>query len=197
MEREPVTGADVVLAADAVADLLAGNVDLSVPAGGLEWDCRTAVGHVASCLIAYAGQVGSPGATGYLKFSGEPESDEPGDLADYTRAAGRILAATAEWADRGVRAFHPYGASDPEGFAGMGCVEALVHGYDVATGLGAEFDPPRDVCERVLARMFPDATGPEDPWNRLLWATGRISLPGRSDVAGWRWRGAPLESSPA
>src|SRR6266508_3123041 len=45
--------------------------------------------------------------------------------------------------------------ADPEGFAGMGCVEALVHGHDIAQGLGLALAPPREVCTRVLARMFP------------------------------------------
>ena len=52
----------------------------------------------------------------------------------------------------------------------------------------------RDVCARVLARMFPehDLSG-VDPWDGLLWATGRADLPGRNRVGpGWRWHGAPL-----
>lgn len=38
----------------------------------------------------------------------------------------------------------------------MGCVEVLVHGEDVARHLGLSLDPPRDLCARVLARLFPD-----------------------------------------
>jgi len=45
--------------------------------------------------------------------------------------------------------------ADPEGFAGMGCHEALLHGNDIAQGFGLALDPPRDVCRRVLARIFP------------------------------------------
>jgi hypothetical protein len=84
--------------------------------------------------------------------------------------------------------------ADPAGFAGMGCVEALVHGHDIAQGLGLALDPPRQVCTRVLARMFPHtvaALADLDPWTALLWATGRIALPGRPRVAHWRWHGAP------
>ncbi len=29
------------------------------------------------------------------------------------------------------------------------------------------------------------------PWTALLWATGRIALPGRPRVEQWSWRGAP------
>jgi|SRR6266508_2465524 len=88
--------------------------------------------------------------------------------------------------------------ADPEGFAGMGCVEALVHGHDIAQGLGLALDPPREVCTRVLARMFPHAVADLadlDPWTALLWATGRIALSGRPRVAHWRWHGAPLNEN--
>lgn len=38
----------------------------------------------------------------------------------------------------------------------MGRVEVLVHSEDVARHLGLSLDPPRDLCARVLARLFPD-----------------------------------------
>ncbi len=65
-------------------------------------------------------------------------------------------------------------------------------------GLGLALDPPRDVCTRVLARMFPHAVADLaglDPWSGLLWATGRIALPGRPRVEQWRWRGAPPDGN--
>jgi hypothetical protein len=70
--------------------------------------------------------------------------------------------------------------ADPEGFAGLGCHEALLHGNDIARGFGLGLDPPRDVCRRVLARIFPQAPSElagSDPWTALLWAGGRIELP--------------------
>jgi hypothetical protein len=88
--------------------------------------------------------------------------------------------------------------ADPEGFAAMACVEALVHGHDVAQGLGLALDPPREVCARVLARMFPHAVpavADLDPWTVLLWATGRTALRGRPQVEDWSWHGAPLNET--
>jgi hypothetical protein len=85
--------------------------------------------------------------------------------------------------------------ADAEGFAAMGCVETLLHGEDIAQGLGLTLDPPREVSTRVLARLFPDEAGElagVDPWDALRWATGRIDLPGRPRRESWRWRGAPL-----
>lgn len=108
---------------------------------------------------------------------------------------GGILAATLRAALPSVRAYHPSGIADPAGFAGMGCVETLVHGEDIARGLGLTLNPPRDLCARVLARMFPhvaaDIVG-ADPWTALLWATNRAQLPGRPQQIHWRWRGDPL-----
>lgn len=75
----------------------------------------------------------------------------------------------------------------------MGIVETLVHTHDVAAGLSLSWTPPRDLCDRVLARLFPDAPDDEDRWAVLLWSTGRADLPGRARVTSWRWHGAPLE----
>jgi hypothetical protein len=92
-----------------------------------------------------------------------------------------------------VRAHHVMGLSDPEGFAAMGVVEILVHMYDLAEGLGLEWDPPADLCARVLARLFPDAPDDTEPWPTLLWATGRGTLPGRARLTTWRWQAAPAD----
>jgi hypothetical protein len=103
-------------------------------------------------------------------------------LADVVRAAGP-----------GVRAYHPSGLADPEGFVAMGCDEALVHGWDIAEGLDVDFEPPVELAERVLRRLFPWAPEDEHPWDALLWANGRIPLDDlpQSDE-GWDWWCAPL-----
>ena len=67
----------------------------------------------------------------------------------------------------------------------MGCLEALVHGEDIARCLS--FDPPRDVCARLLVAMFAHDDLDVDPWTGLLWAIDRVSLPGRERQTGWRW----------
>ncbi len=87
--------------------------------------------------------------------------------------------------------------ADPEGFAGMGCQEALLHGNDIAKGFGLRLDPPRVVCRRVLARIFPQAPAElseSDPWTALLWAGGRIDLPDHPQRPTWRPHPAPLTS---
>jgi hypothetical protein len=102
----------------------------------------------------------------------------------------------------------------------MACEEILVHTHDAGTGLGASFSPDPQLAERLLPRLFPwldpsagpgsgrsagPGAGPSggpgsgrsagpgpDPWATLLWANGRIDLPGRPHRASWRWRCAPL-----
>ena len=92
-----------------------------------------------------------------------------------------------------TRAFHPAGMADPSGFAAMGCDEILIHTADIAAGFGTDFRPPEDLCGRVLARLFPWAPTDVGPWESLLWANGRIALPGlgRQDE-NWSWHCAPL-----
>jgi len=75
-------------------------------------------------------------------------------------------------------------------------VETLVHTHDVASGLGLEWAPPADLCERALARLFPDAPPGGDRWQTLLWATGRAALPDRPRRETWRWDGTPVRDRP-
>jgi uncharacterized protein (TIGR03083 family) len=173
--------------------------DWSVPAGAVEWDCWHTAEHIGDVLLSYAGQLVAQPTTRYVRFMANADKDAAAaEVLEFAEAGGRILAATVRTSPPQVRAYHPTGMADPEGFAGMGCVEALVHGHDIGQGLGLALDPPREVCARVLARMFPHAVADLaslDPWSGLLWATGRIPLPGRPRVEQWRWRGAPPDGN--
>ena len=192
----PVTADDLDAAVSTAVTTLrpATGRDWSVPAGALEWDCWHTAEHIGDCLLSYAGQLVAQPTTRFVRFEVYADTDAaPAEVLEFAEAGGRILAATVRTAPAHVRAYHPTGMADPEGFAGMGCVEALVHGHDIAQGLGLALDPPREVCTRVLARMFPHVADVADldPWMALLWATGRIALPGRPRVTHWRWHGAP------
>ncbi|OLT30228.1 hypothetical protein BJF79_09820 [Actinomadura sp. CNU-125] len=202
-----------------IADDLDRTVDLAVAAlraappdawdakaGSLDWTCWETVEHLADDLFAYAVQIGprTPPMDGLVPFVWESRrlggpanavhanrDAGPSGLLQVLEASGALLVAMARVTRPHVRAHHVFGASDPEGFAAMGVVETLVHTHDLAEGLGLPWDPPADVCARVLARLFPDAPSDEPPWPTLLWATGRADLPGRPRPTTWRWNGTP------
>ena len=166
-----------------------------------DWSAATGTGdlnayrtaeHLGDCLTSYAAQLTARHTDDWVRFEAAllPETTNAQALEFVVAGAG-MLAATVHRLGPGTRGWHPWGVADPEGFAGMGIVEILVHGEDMARGLGVTLDPPADVCARVLARMFPDVSVVAEPWTTLLWATDRVELPGLPNRAGWRWRGAP------
>ncbi|MEU9125350.1 maleylpyruvate isomerase N-terminal domain-containing protein [Streptomyces sp. NPDC048506] len=171
-------------------------------AGSLEWDCWETVEHLSDDLFAYAVQLGpgKPPLDGNVPFvwesrrAGGPanavhadRAAGPTGLLQVLEASGALLVAMVRTTPPRVRAHHVFGVSDAEGFAAMGVVETLVHLHDLAEGLGLDWDPPAELCARVLARLFPDAPEAGDPWHTLLWATGRAALPGHPRLTGWRW----------
>ncbi|GAB3738915.1 hypothetical protein GCM10027598_67710 [Amycolatopsis oliviviridis] len=178
-------------------------------ASGRDWSAAPGTGdlnawrtaeHLGDCLVSYAGLlIARPSTPRFVCFEAVAhQTATPSELLEFVTVGGGFLGAVLRTSAPDVRAYHPSGHADVEGFAGMGCVEALVHGEDMARGLGVTLDPPRDVCSRVLARMFPEVdAGDVDPWTALLWATDRTELPGRPSRAGWQWRGAPLHQATA
>jgi hypothetical protein len=196
-----VTADDLDSALAAVAGALkpATDRDWSARAGTLEWDCWHTGEHVADVLMSYAAQLVARPSTRYVRFLANADADAtPAEILEFALVGGGILASTVRTTSTEVRAYHPTGMADPEGFAAMGCAEALVHGQDITQGLGVNLDPPPDVCARVLTRLFPEtpsALANHDPWTVLLWATGRRDLPGHPRPQRWRWRGAPLSDT--
>ncbi|MGH3328624.1 MAG: hypothetical protein ACRDPT_12650 [Streptomycetales bacterium] len=194
-----VTADDVDAATSCVVATLqqATDREWSASAGTGEWDCWHTAEHIGDCLMSYAGQLVARPATRYVRFRATADQDaSSAEVLEFAATGAGILAATLRTAVPEVRAYHPSGIADPTGFAGMGCVEVLVHGEDIARGLGLVLDPPRDLCARVLTRMFPRASAglsEADSWTALLWATDRVDLPGRRRQRHWRWRGKPRD----
>ncbi|MGW6015129.1 GNAT family N-acetyltransferase [Streptomyces sp. NPDC055210] len=166
--------------------------DWDVEAGRLEWSCRRTAEHIASDLIAYAGQLAGRPADRYVPFDITfEECENPEDVLQVVEATGALLAAAVRTTPREARAFHPYPfrSANREGFAAMGVAEVLLHTHDIAEGLGIAYEPPAALCADVLTRIFPHVRpepGP-DHWRTLLWATGRGELPGRAPLTTWRW----------
>jgi hypothetical protein len=79
------------------------------------------------------------------------------------------------------------------GFLAMGMDELLVHTHDIASALGAAFEPAPPVATLVLDRLFPWWPREAEPWQALLRANGRIALPGHAQLGEeWLWHCAPL-----
>ncbi|MFD8477822.1 hypothetical protein [Kitasatospora sp. NPDC059673] len=207
--RTPVTAADVEqavrLAVAALTD--APSAGWRAPACGLEWDCWETLEHLADALFSYATQLAParPPLDGYVPLRWQRERPAgpasvifvdravgPAGPLQALDAGGGLLAAMVRTAAPQVRAFHSYGVSDPAGFAAMGVVETLVHTHDVAAGLGLPWDPPAELCDRALARLFPEAPSDTDRWTTLLWSTGRAELPGHGRRVFERWHSEPL-----
>ncbi|MGP2439105.1 GNAT family N-acetyltransferase [Streptomyces sp. JW3] len=162
----------------------------AVRAGRLEWSCRETATHVASDLLAYAGQLAGRATEAYVPFElALDEGTGNEGVLQVVRTTGALLAATVRSTPREVRAFHPYPFrdADRDGFAAMGVAEVLLHTHDMAAGLGVAYEPSAELCGYVLTRIFPHVRPAADAWRTLLWATGRGELPGRPPVDGWKW----------
>lgn len=186
-----VVAEDVVCAVDAACSFLAevAERDWSVAAGDLEWTCRATGEHMASDLIAYAGQLMGEPSSGYVPFDIQVEVDAtPLGLVSVIRTTGGLLAAAVATVSATARGWHPYGMGDREAFAAMGIVETFVHTYDIAQGMGVAWSAPEDVCQKVLLRLFPDRPTQYKPWQTLLWCTGRTDLGPLPRQAEWRWQ---------
>ncbi|CAN7346437.1 maleylpyruvate isomerase N-terminal domain-containing protein [Terrabacter sp. LjRoot27] len=174
--------------------------DWDEPAGDLDWSCRGTAAHVADVLFSYAGQVVAQPDGAYLPMEVTVEDAATPDrlVASVVACAQLLHLACAAAPDR-LRAWHPAGVADAEGFAAMGVVEVLVHTHDIALGLGLGWAPPQQLSRPVLPRLFPQAPD-GDPTEVLLWCCGRAALPDRPRLDAWRWdptvRGRPGTGGP-
>jgi hypothetical protein len=193
--RDPITGNDLrttaLVCRAALTPLV--NSDWEQRAGDLEWSCHQTLVHICSALTYYAVNLATGSSEPRYSGLADPSLPVP-ELLDALEGRAAVLAVVCEAVPPTTRAAQTYGRSDPEGFAAMGCDEMIVHTADIAAGLDVPFDPPPDICARVLARLFPWAPRDEDPWATLRWANGRASLGGRARLEpDWSWHGPPLE----
>ncbi|MEU2657113.1 maleylpyruvate isomerase N-terminal domain-containing protein [Streptomyces sp. NPDC007325] len=176
---------------DCLAALLAGaGQDWSRPARDLDWTCRATLDHLALGLTGYTGLLVARPRDRYVTLfaSLDPQAPVPACL-EGLRIAASLLASTVRDTPPGVRAWHPWGHSDPAGFAAMGITELVVHTYDITRALGVAWTPPDGLAAAVLGRLFPDAPRGHGPADTLLWCTGRVPLPGLPRRAEWQWDG--------
>jgi uncharacterized protein (TIGR03083 family) len=164
--------------------------DWTARAGGLEWSCAETAGHTAHVLAKYAAQLAGRVDDAYLRFRLVVAPDEdPREILRILDSAAQLLVAAVRTAPDDARAWH-WGPTDRSGFAALGMGELLVHTFDIASGLGRDWRPPRLLAGVVLDRLVPDVPPGDDAGTALLWATGRIALDGRPPVGDWVWRAA-------
>ena len=186
---------DVRAAAAVCREELSGLVDLdwSMRAGDLDWSCRQTLEHIPSAQIFYASHLALAAKEMLPMARGGEDQLNVAELLLSVEVNAAILEHVLRAAPASTRAFHPAGMADASGFAAMGCDEILIHTADIASGFGIDFHPPEDLCSRVLARLFPWAPTDVGNWESLLWANGRIALPGlEPQDENWRWHCAPL-----
>lgn len=184
---------DITQSADIALAVLtpAVEADWAVLAGDLAWSCRRTLDHIVDTLLLYGSYVATR-ATGRRSplRNGNPEASIAEGLA-HLDASARILELVCDGTPPPVRAFHPSGCSDAAGFRAMACSEILTHTDDIARGLGLALILPDDLCERIMARVFPwapDVRECSDRWEALRWCCGRTALPGRDQLdERWWW----------
>jgi hypothetical protein len=91
------------------------------------------------------------------------------------------LAGVAAAAPPDAFGFHISGMRNAPQFLAMACEELLVHGYDVACGLGLPYEPPEELCRLVIEQFHPGQDDQRPVWPLLLWLNGRR----HPAVAGW------------
>jgi hypothetical protein len=190
-----MTGDDVRAAAALCRRLLEPSLgaDWSIAVPGLDFTVASVVAHAAESPLWYSVDMWSGRENAAFEVKVIPTSGSESLLASLL-AASEALAAGIDVAPPDTRGFHPFGSPDPSGFAAMACDELLVHGDDAARGLGLSFDADSSLAAAILARLFPwhRLGAADDPWRVLLWANGRVDLPGRERQVRWRWHCAPL-----
>lgn len=163
--------------------------DWSAPAGTLEWSCWYTADHTVDCVFSYAFMLASRKQDAYPNFSEihAPAGAPAQDLVDGLQGACELLRATILAAPPGTRAIIAGGAppmtGDGNDFAARGAHELILHGHDVCAGLGVPFDPPADLCARLLDHTagwprLGDVARTDDPWSDLLVRSGRPAQSG-------------------
>jgi hypothetical protein len=173
---------------------LTGTVDLDWdrPIPELTWSVREVVAHISEVLLWYATDLAAgPAELNTMDLRVRPTND-PGSLIETVTVFGSVLGHVVDGVTPGRRGFHPDGLADASGFAAMACDEILVHTRDAALGLGLEYEPSEVLSGAVLRRLFPWAPADAEPWAALLWANGRVALPGHPRQVGWHRHSAPL-----
>lgn len=156
----------------------------SVRAGQLEWSVEYTLEHIAGALSKYTLYLASRSSEFIaVRVASWPEASQR-ERIDAISSLGRSLGHVADATPPDVRAFHASGLFDREGYVALGCLEALIHGWDVAVGLELDFGPPNELVRPVVARLMPWL---EPTWEALI---SNTRLENKDDS--WRILSTPI-----
>jgi hypothetical protein len=195
-DRVPLEPRHLIQAAHVARATLgpAADRDWSTKAAGLDWDCRTTLDHMVSAPLFHATNLAMRSTSRLPNPRGPNPAASVSDLIAAVEHTATILAQVALAAPPEARGFHPSGMADRQGFVALSANELLLHTHDIAAALDIAYQPPADLAELVLRRLFPWAPSDVPPWDALLWITNRGSLPGRESYgADWMGFSAPLQ----
>jgi hypothetical protein len=164
--------------------------DWSAPAGTLEWSCTKTAEHAYDAVLAVGFFLASRRQDRYPEFGGVINGGNtpwPSQLVEAIAVAGRVVAGVIATTPEDTLAIiwrRPEPTiAPPKDFAPRAGLEMILHGHDVAAGLGVPFEPPDGLCRRLRdhTHTWPHWTSPgwqrlprtTDPWQDLLDASGR------------------------
>ena len=164
--------------------------DWSARAGTLEWSCTRTADHAYDATLAVGFFLASRRQDRYPDMGGVINTGKtpwPSQLCEAIEVAGRVVAGVVATTPEDVRAIiwrRPETTlAAPGEFAPRAALETLLHGHDVAAGLGVPFEPPAGPCARLRdhTHAWPHWSSPgwrplartSDPWRDLLDGSGR------------------------
>lgn len=157
--------------------------DWASPAATLEWSRFETADHTIDCVFSYAFFLASRSQDAYPPF-GEVHALDGAtrrDLVDGLRAMTNLLTAAVTTAPPETRSIiwrRPKPTTGaPNDFAARGAHELALHTYDICAGTDVAFNPPRDLCQRLVDHTVDWPYGTlqrtDDPWSDLLARSGR------------------------
>lgn len=155
--------------------------DWSGPAGTLEWTCWQAVDHTIDCVFSYTMQVAARAESGFLPFAElHANADaERHDLIEGLGAVGQMFLDVVSNAPADMGASDGVLVLEVGDWCARAAYEIALHTHDVASGLGAEWELPGDLCRAITTSsalwMFDgnSSAAHTDPWAALLAGSGR------------------------
>ncbi|HVT77247.1 MAG TPA: hypothetical protein VHD87_09465 [Acidimicrobiales bacterium] len=164
--------------------------DWSARAGTVEWSCTKTAEHAFDAVLAVGFFLASRRQDRYPDTGGVIDTGKtpwPSQLIEAMTIAGRmvagVVATTPEDATAIIWRRPEPTVAPPSEFAPRAGLEMILHGHDVAAGLGVKYEPPEGLVIRLRdhTRGWPHWSSPGwrpvartgDPWADLLEASGR------------------------